>query len=174
MPTRLYDLSLPECEDLLRASVAARVAFVAPDGPHIVPVNYAVLERSMLVATSPASQLGRFGPRTPLALEIDGFDYDREQGWSVVVRGLSEVVDEELLAEAFGAPCKPRPWALGRRDLYLRIPWEEVSGRRIGAGWSVVGAWAQSRPWFGFEGLIPLGLADRLGQMLPSPRRRPW
>ena len=31
----------------------------------------------------------------------------------------------------------PRPWAAGRRSLYLRIPLTEVTGRRLGDGWDL-------------------------------------
>ena len=37
-----YDLSRDDCSRLLKAGVAGRVAIGTPDGPHIVPVNYAV------------------------------------------------------------------------------------------------------------------------------------
>ena len=30
----------------------------------------------------------------------------------------------------------PRPWAGGSRLLYLRLPWRELTGRRLGHGWN--------------------------------------
>lgn len=171
MATALYELSQRECEDLLRAGTAARVAFVAPDGPHIVPVNYAVLGQEIVLRTSPASQLGVYGRHARLALEIDGFDFAREQGWSVVARGLSKVVDDPRVTATLRATWKPRPWVAGERSLFLRIPWDELSGRRIGSGWSVVGAWVVGQPWFGLPS--PLELGDRLRPPLRGPRRQP-
>lgn len=33
---------------------------------------------------------------------------------------------------AIGAP---QPWAAGSRNLYLRLPWTEISGRQLGLHW---------------------------------------
>jgi len=149
MATALYELSQSECEDLLRASTAARVAFVASDGPHIVPMNYTVLEGSVILRTSPTSLLGIYGRGARLAIEIDGFDFAHEQGWSVVARGTSQVIDDVRGTAILRAIWKPRLWVAGDRSLTLRIPWDELSGRRIGTGWSVVGSWAVSQAWLG-------------------------
>ena len=34
----------------------------------------------------------------------------------------------------------PRPWAGGGRNLYLRLRWTELTGRRLGDAWDVVGS----------------------------------
>lgn len=157
MATALYELSPRECEDLLRAATAGRVAFVAPDGPHIVPVNYAVLDGSIILRTAPSSLLGTYGRHARLALEIDGFDFAHEQGWSVVARGVSEVVDDPRLTATLRVTWKPRPWVAGSRSLFLRIPWDELTGRRIGTGWSVVGTWGVGQPWLAVISPLELG-----------------
>lgn len=166
MATTLYELSQGECEDLLRAGVAARVAFVTPDGPHIVPINYAVIDQAIFLRTSPSSLLGIYGRGARLAIEIDGLDSAREQGWSVVARGVSEVVDDSRVTAALRRSWKPRPWAAGTRSLFLRIAWDELSGRRLGAGWSVVGGSTLSQPWFEVAIATPLELGDRRGPLL--------
>ncbi len=62
-----YELSRTECESLLRAGVAGRIAVVAPDGPHLLPINYSVVDEAIVVRTSPYSLLGTHGRvRTPL------------------------------------------------------------------------------------------------------------
>ena len=30
----------------------------------------------------------------------------------------------------------PRPWAGGSRPLYVRLAWDELTGRRLGHGWT--------------------------------------
>ena len=30
----------------------------------------------------------------------------------------------------------PRPWAAGARELYVRLRWDELTGRRLGHGWT--------------------------------------
>jgi nitroimidazol reductase NimA-like FMN-containing flavoprotein (pyridoxamine 5'-phosphate oxidase superfamily) len=131
--SELRELDLDECERLLASGVAGRVAVSTPDGPHIVPINYSVYQRSVVFRTSPYSVLGTYGRGAQLAFEIDHIDYDRHQGWSVVVRGRGDVVadlDEQQLIEA---EWPPRPWAEGVRTMMFRIPFEEVSGRRLGS-----------------------------------------
>ena len=131
------DLSREECERLLRAGVGGRVALCTPTGPHIVPVNYSIVDDSIIVRTSPYSVLGTYGRDTTLAFEIDQFDHERHHGWSVVVRGRGEVVADPDEIEHIRSTWEPRPWASGARTLHLRIRWHEVSGRRIGSGWDV-------------------------------------
>ena len=128
----VMELGFEECAKLLSAGVVGRVALATPGGPHIVPVNYAVDEESVLIATSPYSVLGTYGRRSMVAFEVDGFDPVREEGWSVVVRGRAEPLDPVELREV-GERQASQPWAEGTRSLCLRIPWTEISGRRIAA-----------------------------------------
>ena len=125
------EIGFEECAELLRAGVVGRVAVTTPDGPHVVPVNYAVMDEAVVVATSAYSVLGTYGRGSMLAFEIDGFDLERKEGWSVVARGRGEALDPVGLREA-KERALPRPWADGTRTLFLRIPWSELSGRRVG------------------------------------------
>lgn len=134
--TDLLELSRSECEGLLRLGVVGRVAIATPTGPHILPVNYAVSTADVVVCSSPHSILGTYGRDSLLAFEVDHFEHPEKHGWSVVVRGRAEAVEdpEELRALV---PVLPRPWASGSRSLYLRIPLAEVTGRRLGSGWDL-------------------------------------
>lgn len=129
------DLNRSECVRLVSAGIAGRVAVTTPTGPHIVPVNYSVMEDSILLRTTPYSMLGTYGRDTMLCFEIDQFDYDNHRGWSVVVRGRAEIVDDADELDEIARRWPPRPWATGQRNLVLRIPWTEVSGRQLGGGW---------------------------------------
>lgn len=126
------ELTVHECMDLLSGGVMGRIAVTTPGGPRIVPVNYAVNEASIIIRTSPYSELATYGPRNQAAFEIDHLDYDRHQGWSVVALGRLEVLAPEELDDVRRI-WEPRPWAGGHRNLHLRLPWSEVSGRRVGA-----------------------------------------
>ena len=130
MPLR--ELAFDECVRLLQAGVMGRVALTTPGGPQIVPVNYAAVEESILVATSPYSALGTYGPHQLVAFEVDHFDYENHTGWSVVVQGRAEVVTDPAELRRLRAIWAPRPWADGARNLHLRIPWTELSGRSLG------------------------------------------
>jgi uncharacterized protein len=129
------ELSNRECEALLRAGVAGRIALSTPTGPHIVPVNYSVVDDAIVVRTSPYSLLGTHGRETTLAFEIDGFDVERERGWSVQARGRAEVVTDRAELERLRLAAPRQPWAGGARVLVLRLRWTELTGRRLGDAW---------------------------------------
>jgi nitroimidazol reductase NimA-like FMN-containing flavoprotein (pyridoxamine 5'-phosphate oxidase superfamily) len=132
----LMELSRSECETLLRRGVIGRVAISTPTGPHVMPLNYSVSGSSVVVCTTPYSMLGTYGRDSMLAFEIDHFEHPRQRGWSVVVRGRAEAVEDQDELRTL-VRVLPRPWAAGRRSLYLRIPLTEVTGRRLGDGWDL-------------------------------------
>jgi hypothetical protein len=107
-------------------------------GPHIVPVNYSVVDDALIVRTTPYSVLGSHARGSILALEVDHFDYERHHGWSVVARGRADVVTGADDLDDIKGRWEPRAWAAGTRNLFLRIRWSELTGRRLGAGWRPV------------------------------------
>ncbi|WP_168929479.1 pyridoxamine 5'-phosphate oxidase family protein [Nocardioides sp. GY 10113] len=130
-----YELGEAECERLLASGVAGRFAITTPDGPYVFPVNYAVVDKAVVVRTSPYGLLGTHAPGATVAFEIDQFDYDYQRGWSVLARGRAEVVPTGPEEEQVRGALAPRPWASGARPLFLRVRWQELTGRRLGAGW---------------------------------------
>ncbi len=134
--TQSRDLEPQECERLLRAGVLGRVAVSTPEGPHIVPVNYTVVEDTVVIRTSSYSLLGTYGRNAMLAFEVDHIDYERHVGWSVVARGRgwAEVEPEEIAR--IRAASTPRPWAGGNRNVYLRLRWDSLTGRSLGTDWT--------------------------------------
>jgi nitroimidazol reductase NimA-like FMN-containing flavoprotein (pyridoxamine 5'-phosphate oxidase superfamily) len=129
------ELSAAKCLELLRGAIVGRVAFTVPQGPRIVPVNYTTVDDAIVFRTTPESLLGRHAA-APLAFEIDHIDYADRKGWSVVATGVGELVDDlPGLAEGHDF-WNPRPWAGGERLRYVRLPWTELTGRRLGGGWT--------------------------------------
>ena len=130
------ELGHQECQRLLHAGVVGRVALSTPDGPQIVPVSYTVMEDTIVIRTSAYSVLGSYVRNTMLAFEVDHVDQERHVGWSVVARGRgwAEVDPDEI--SRIRERWEPRPWASGRRNVYLRIRWESLTGRALGTGWS--------------------------------------
>lgn len=129
------ELSLSEAEALLRAGVVGRVAVSTPQGPHILPVNYSVVGDSVIIRTSPHSLLASRGHGTTVAIETDVFDHERQRGWSVLVRGHCEVVNDPALLQTIQRTWPPRPWAAGQRNVHMAVRLDEVTGRRLGSGW---------------------------------------
>jgi uncharacterized protein len=130
-----FDLNETECAELLRAGLVGRVAACTPNGPHIVPVNFSVVDDAIVVRTTPYSLLGSHARGSVLALEVDQFDYEYQRGWSVVARGRAEVVVDSAELEHIREVWNPTAWASGGRTLYLRMRWSELTGRRLGSGW---------------------------------------
>jgi len=130
-----FDLTEAECTELVRAGLVGRVAVCTPNGPHIFPVNYSVVDDAIVMRTTPYSLLGSHAKGSVLALEVDQFDYQYQRGWSVVVRGRCEVVVDPAQLEHIRETWNPTAWAKGGRTLYLRVRWTEITGRRLGQGW---------------------------------------
>ena len=129
----LVELSEAECRDLLATDTVGRVAFVTPLGPRIVPVNFALVEQSIEMRTSTRSELATYAPGCEIAFEIDQLDGERRRGWSVVAHGVCEVLETPHSGSWVrpGDP-QPEPWAGGVRTRWLRLPWHELTGRRVG------------------------------------------
>lgn len=131
------EMTADKCVDLLSAGVVGRVACTTPEGPRIVPVNYAVVDDAIVFRTDPTSVLGRRPWPEQLAFEVDHLDYGRRRGWSVVAVGPGEEVRDADVLATIRREWDPRPWAAGARPLYIRLAWTEVTGRRISGPWSM-------------------------------------
>lgn len=132
------ELSTEECQGLIRGGVFGRIAITASSGPHLIPVNYSVVGETIVVATSAYSVLAREGRDTHAAFEIDGVDYERQSGWSVVVHGQLWMEEDEDELDRIHAEWPPHPWPDGTRSLFLRLSLDDVSGRRVGGGTATV------------------------------------
>ena len=87
-------LAPDDCEQLLRRGTFGRVGMATPHGPEVIPVNYAVVDETIVVGTSPVGVLARYADGAPLVFEVDQVDHEYWQGWSVVARGVGEVVKD--------------------------------------------------------------------------------
>jgi nitroimidazol reductase NimA-like FMN-containing flavoprotein (pyridoxamine 5'-phosphate oxidase superfamily) len=126
------ELGYDESHLLLRSDVVGRVAFHPPVGLRIVPVNYTVLDDSIIWRTSPHTELGTYGADREAVFEADHLDQRARQGWSVIASGRIEVIDDYDLVVVIRAIQDPRPWAAGMRHLYMRLRIDNLTGRRIG------------------------------------------
>ena len=125
------ELDHETCLKLLTGGLVGRVAVCTPDGPHIVPVNYVVVEQSVVFRTRAYSVLGANAWAGRLAFEGDHLDVESRSAWSVVVHGRGEMVEDDEELAAVRAVGDPQPWAPGNRALYVRLRWSTLSGRRV-------------------------------------------
>lgn len=121
-------LDRDECFRLLATQNVGRVAAADPgQGPHVVPVNYALLRGSIVFRTGPGTKL-RLVTTEPVSFQVDFVDSFHQAGWSVLVRGLAyQASDWEIEAEGVDVA----PFAPGPRWQWVRIDPQAVTGRRI-------------------------------------------
>lgn len=126
---RIEPIDDDECWALLGGRHLGRVAVLADGRPLVFPVNYAVADGAVVFRVGESALLAAAVGR-PVAFEVDGEDFVYHEGWSVLVTGTArDETDPVRRSRLAGLPL--RPWAGGRRDHWVTIPVEEISGRRL-------------------------------------------
>jgi len=124
----LHELSRQECRELLQSHPVGRVAFVTGEGPVVLPVNFLLVRDAVVFRTSAHGSVGRQIDGRRAAFEVDEIDEFTQSGWSVLVRGTASFVDS---VDDLPEEDRPSSWAQGVRSLFVRIPLEDVTGRRL-------------------------------------------
>ncbi|WP_329281864.1 helix-turn-helix domain-containing protein [Streptomyces sp. NBC_01451] len=127
---RFTELSKAECTELMSTHGVGRLAVSTALGPVIVPVNYSVVEDTIVFRTAhdatPSLASGCL-----VAFEVDRIDDAFSQGWSVLARGYAHTVTDIGEQRRLAELAYSEPWAGGRRDVWVRIEPYAVTGRRI-------------------------------------------
>lgn len=119
-----------ECMRLLSSARLGRVGVCTPTGPQILPVNHSVLDGTIVFRTDLYSLIAKETREADVAFEADELDDLMQSGWSVLVTGRAEhVEDPDDVAEIFRRMGEP--WAPGLRPLVVRIQPATVTGRRF-------------------------------------------
>ena len=126
----LIVLDRAECLELLAAKSVGRVAYAGEAGARILPVNYIALNDSVIFRTVPDGEIFHHALSSICAFEIDETDEFFESGWSVVIVGRLQLATEDDFASMRYGKV-PEPWAGGDRNMFVRLPCEHVSGRRV-------------------------------------------
>ncbi len=124
------ELSRSECAELLSSHGVGRLAVATELGPTIVPVNYSVVDDAIVFRTARGATPS-LADGCPVAFEVDRIDDVFSQGWSVLARGYARTVTDLGEKRRLAERAHSRPWAGGRRDLWVRIEPYAVTGRRI-------------------------------------------
>lgn len=126
----LEDLSRHDCVELLASVPVGRIVYTEQALPAVQLVNFRIAGNTVVVRTGLGSKLAAAARHAVMAFEADRYDEASRTGWSVTVVGHAWVVEE--LDEIASLERRPlRPWAPGRRDHYVRIAIERVTGRRL-------------------------------------------
>jgi uncharacterized protein len=119
------ELTAQECWQFLASQELGRLAFVMIDEVHIVPVNFAVDEESLLIRTAPGDKLLGVALGGPVAFEADRVE--DSHATSVVVRGSARILEEDEAhrADAVGL----RSWVADDRFHVVEVTAGHISGR---------------------------------------------
>lgn len=115
---------------MLRTVSVGRLAVMADGRPDIFPINYTVDGGTVVFRTGQGTKLSAASGDAAVAVEADGVDPESGLAWSVVVKGTAEVVKqaEDVLDTS---RLYLFPWQAGRKDAFVRITPDSVTGRRF-------------------------------------------
>jgi nitroimidazol reductase NimA-like FMN-containing flavoprotein (pyridoxamine 5'-phosphate oxidase superfamily) len=123
-------LSDGECRRLLAQTKVGRVVISVSALPAALPVNYRLIDGSILFFTGQGMKLHAALQNSVVGFEVDSIDEESETGWSVLAVGhATEISDTDMVATAKQAGL--RPWADGDRNRLISINPQLVSGRRL-------------------------------------------
>jgi nitroimidazol reductase NimA-like FMN-containing flavoprotein (pyridoxamine 5'-phosphate oxidase superfamily) len=152
----LRELSHEDCLRLLETTVVGRLARNDPAGPTVVPVNFVVhrggvLIRSVLGGKLRAGKLRAAEQADPVSFEADGLDVAHRSGWSVLVRGRLQILDE-----AFSVVPVPDSFIAAAGNPLLWLDAAEITGRRLPVHPTTARSWDEvtelGNVWFGRDG----------------------
>lgn len=123
-------LPMNVCWMLLRLAEVGRLAVVLDGRPEVFPINFVVDHGSVVFRTAAGTKLAAILARPDVAFEVDGYDSEAGEAWSVVIKGVAKQIKRiEELIETPGLPLFP--WHAGPKHQFVRITPEVVSGRRF-------------------------------------------
>jgi len=127
--TGLERMDPDACLELIRTQRVGRLAAVIGGRPEIFPMNFAVADGAVLMRSEDGTKLAAV-EGGDVAFEVDAVAEAFRSGWSVIVHGrLERVEDPEDVrrAELTGLQA----WSQSGKPHWLRLAAAEVSGRRI-------------------------------------------
>jgi nitroimidazol reductase NimA-like FMN-containing flavoprotein (pyridoxamine 5'-phosphate oxidase superfamily) len=125
-------LEREQCLDLLQTARVGRLIFTEHALPAVQPVNFQLWHGDIVIRVASGTKLAAAVGNLVVAFETDELEPDLRTGWSVTVVGHVQLItDVADLVELSGLFLQP--WDDGRRDYFLRIRIEKVTGRRLRA-----------------------------------------
>lgn len=127
---RLETLDRDECRRLLGSTNIGRLGYCTDSGPRILPMNYTLVSESVTFRTGLDTEASQALFDHPIAFEVDQVDEFLQSGWSVLVVGNAQPLDEASLL-LLDVGQSPEPWPEGRRSLAVQLPPTMMTGRRV-------------------------------------------
>jgi nitroimidazol reductase NimA-like FMN-containing flavoprotein (pyridoxamine 5'-phosphate oxidase superfamily) len=120
-------LSEAECMCLLAGELVGRVVYTDGVLPTAFPVNYRLLNRTIVFRTKPTARILMGSPDLPVSFEIDRFDEQARTGWSVLVTGRCRPLHPDIAEAVLDT------WASTHRSSLHGISIDVIAGRRLEA-----------------------------------------
>lgn len=126
----LEELNRRQCLDLLQEVRVGRLVFTEDALPAVHPVNFRLWRDDVVIRVAGGPKLTAATDHQVVAFQADELDADLRTGWSVTVVGHAEpITDVDDLVAVSGTFVQP--WVDGRRDQFIRIRTEKITGRRF-------------------------------------------
>jgi nitroimidazol reductase NimA-like FMN-containing flavoprotein (pyridoxamine 5'-phosphate oxidase superfamily) len=123
-------LGRQQCLALLETVQVGRLIFTEDALPAVQPVNFRLCGDDVVIRVAGGTKLAAAERNFVVAFQADELDPDLRTGWSVTVVGHAQRITEvDKLVEVSGTFLQP--WVDGRRDHFIRIRTERVTGRRL-------------------------------------------
>jgi nitroimidazol reductase NimA-like FMN-containing flavoprotein (pyridoxamine 5'-phosphate oxidase superfamily) len=122
-------LTEAECRHLLATRTFGRVGVTSGGLPVIFPVRYLYADNAITFRTGGGTKLRAAESGDVLAFEVDVYDTETSEGWSVLALGRATVLTTEH--EADDVPTLDATRAGERRNHYVRMHCELLTGRRL-------------------------------------------
>jgi nitroimidazol reductase NimA-like FMN-containing flavoprotein (pyridoxamine 5'-phosphate oxidase superfamily) len=123
-------LDREECLELVRTVPMGRLVFTEHALPAVQPVDFRWWRGDVVIRIADPAMLAAASDNRVVAFETDELDAELHRGWSVTVVGRAQLITEVPdLIELSG--IFSRPWIGGRRDYFVKIRTEKVTGRRL-------------------------------------------
>jgi nitroimidazol reductase NimA-like FMN-containing flavoprotein (pyridoxamine 5'-phosphate oxidase superfamily) len=129
-------LDQAECLRLIAPGGIGRIAYTGQYDLTVLPVNYKLYDGAILFRTAEDSltaedlRTGIGSSEYRVAFEVDEFDIQAHEGWSVLIQGPAhhlDSADERISALAAGV----EPWPGDAKEHFISITPSRITGRRI-------------------------------------------
>lgn len=119
-----------ECWRLLSAEQFGRLAVSVAGRPDIYPVNFVIYQDAIVFRTAEGSKLASMAINSAVAFEVDGYQADTNEAWSVVVHGAARLVDHQPDEDEL-EHLPLFPWNTAPKHRLVKLEAFEISGRRF-------------------------------------------
>jgi nitroimidazol reductase NimA-like FMN-containing flavoprotein (pyridoxamine 5'-phosphate oxidase superfamily) len=129
-------LNEAECLRLISSGGVGRLAFAGRFDLTVLPVNYVLDDGAILFRTAAAGstdedlRTGIEHAEYRVAFEVDDFDPETHEGWSVLIQGPAHHIDDPA-GQTAAIAAGVEPWAGGEREHFIKIAPARITGRRI-------------------------------------------